>query len=80
MDQIEEGRNSILVPAEQPSLGNSEKNSGLEKDTVILVEPGKSHDSKPENGVKEGGGYTSYAVSRISPHAVGKKGCGSAQF
>jgi hypothetical protein len=66
MDGVEESKKSVATPTEEPSLGNSEKNSGLEKEAVILVESGKTKGSEPEIGGKEGGGYASYAVSESS--------------
>jgi hypothetical protein len=66
MDGVEESKHSVAIPTEQPSPANSEKDSGLEKETAILVEPGKSKDSEPESDDKEGGGYASYAVSQSS--------------
>ena len=64
MDRVEE-KHSVLIPTEQLSSGNSEKNSGLEKDTSILVHPVKAQDSKSENEGGEAGGYASYAVGQI---------------
>jgi hypothetical protein len=66
MDGTEESKKSVAIPTEEPSPGNSEKNSGLEKETVILVESGKTKDSESEIGRKEGGGYASYAVCESS--------------
>jgi hypothetical protein len=65
MDGVEESKDSVVIPTERPSLGNSKKNSGLEKETAIVVEPGIVKYSKSEREGKEGGGYASYAVSRI---------------
>lgn len=57
MDGVEE-KHSVFIP----TSGNDEKNSGLEKETSILVNPVKAQDSESENDGGEAGGYASYAV------------------
>jgi hypothetical protein len=69
MDQVGESKDPAVIPTnvrDQPSAGNSEKNSGLERETAILVEPEKSNDSSAAGDDKEGGGYASYVVSQSS--------------
>ena len=66
MDGVEESKRSVVIPVEQSSPGNSEKNAIVEKEIAILVQPGKDDDSKSESGGKEGGGYASYVVSQSS--------------
>jgi hypothetical protein len=69
MDQVGESKDPAVIPTnvrDQSSVGNSEKNSGLERETAILVEPEKSKDSSAAGGDKEGGGYASYVVSQGS--------------
>lgn len=62
MDRVEESKCSVVIPAEQSSPGNSEKNASLEREIAILVQPGKDDGSKSESSNKEGG-YASYVVS-----------------
>ena len=64
MDKVEEHKNHVIIPTQHPSSGNSEEDSGFEKETAILVQPEKPKDSNAESGHKEGGGYASYAVSQ----------------
>lgn len=69
MDRVGESNDPAAIPTnvrDQSPAGNSGKNSGLEKETVILVEPEKSKDSSAADGGKEGGGYASYVVSQSS--------------
>lgn len=69
MDQVGESKDPAVIPTnvrDQSSAGNSEKNSGLERETAILVEPEKSKDPSTAGGDKEGGGYASYVVSQSS--------------
>jgi hypothetical protein len=66
MDQVGESKDPVVIPTnvrDQSSAGNSEKNSGPERETAILVEPEKPKDSSAAGGDKEGGGYASYVVS-----------------
>ena len=64
MDGVEE-KHSVFIPTEQLSSRDSEKNSGLEKETSILVDPVNAQDSKSKNDSGEAGGYASYAVGQI---------------
>jgi hypothetical protein len=69
MDRVGESKDLVVIPTnvrDQSPAGNSEKNSGLEKETAILVEPEKPKDSSAVGGDKEGGGYASYVVSQSS--------------
>ena len=69
MDRVGESKDLVIAPTnarDQSPAGNSEKNSGPEKETAILVEPEKPKDSTSAGGDKDGGGYASYVVSQNS--------------
>jgi hypothetical protein len=73
MDRVAESKDPVVIPTnvgDQSPAGNSEKNSGVEKETAILVEAEKSKDSSAADSDKEGGGYASYVVSPSSGHAI----------
>ena len=67
MDRVGESKDPAVIPTnvrDHSPAGNSGKNSGLEKETAILVEPERSKDSSTAGSDKEGGGYASYVVSQ----------------
>ena len=73
MDQVGESKDPAVIPTnirDQSSAGNSEKNSGLERETAILVEPENYKDSSAASGDKEGRGYASYVVGQKQSHAI----------